>query len=567
MHSPSPTPPRAAHLFREVRSLSSPGRGPAGSLRACSLALLVAAAILLSGCSSDQPEQPERPPHLVLLTIDTLRADHMSLHGYPRPTTPRLEQFAQGAVTFDRAIVQWPKTGTSFASMFIGRYPQSTGLTHRASLEIPPAFGTLPKALHEAGYRSVAVVSNPVLSRDLGWDRGFDEYLHSWGEDMSDELMVFREQLSAASVNRVAFAALDELLAEPGDEPLFLWFHYSDPHAPYTIPEGTENPYVGDDLYEAAGPTPAPEALGAGRHVPGLVEERQYVANYDANIAIVDDHIGRMLDRLEQEGILQDAVTVITSDHGESLGEHGLFYEHGPLPYNTTSHVPLVIGLPGGEGAGGTRVAEPVELIDLAPTLVDLLPALRGLESGFEPVRVAPAAPRESDADDVAEVAARDEGRLGADEEEGAESGADSPESEAATLAALGPFDQTFEGRSLAPFLRGDAPPDPAEIRPAYSEAGQAGRRRYRSLQEDQFKLVFREPGRERRPEPRDFELYDLLQDPLETTNLLEQQPSELRRLRRLILEFAARSQPSLTEQRRPRSDKERRALEKLGYL
>ena len=515
---------------------------------------------LILGCGGDS-EPTTRAPHLVLLTIDTLRADHMSLHGYPRATTPRLEQFAESAVTFDRAIVQWPKTGTSFASMFIGRYPQSTGLTHRASLEIPPAFGSLPKALQAAGYRSIAVVSNPVLSRDLGWDRGFDRYLYSWGEEMSDELTVFRQQLSAEAVNAVAFEALDELLAEPSDQPLFLWFHYSDPHAPYTIPEGSENPFTGDDLYDAAGAEAAPEGLGAGRFVPGLTEQRQYVANYDANIAIVDDHIGQMLGRLEEEGILQNAVTVVTADHGESLGEHGLFYEHGPLPYNTTSHVPLQIALPGGGGAAGSRVAEPVELIDLAPTLVELLPALRGQEGGFASVSLGIATATESSGDAKADTASA--GPVGAD-------GAASPEgdaaSEAAQLAALGPFDQTFEGRSLVPFLRGSSALDSA-IRPAYSEAGQAGRRRYRSLQEDRFKLVFREPGRDRRPARRDFELYDLVQDPLETTNLLDRQPPELRRLRRLILEFTERSQPSLTEKRRPRSEAERKALEKLGYL
>ena len=537
------------------------------------LLLALASTLMMAGCSGSEESGPDRPPHLVLLTIDTLRADHMSLYGYPRQTTPRLEQFAETAVTFDRAIVQWPKTGTSFASMFIGRYPQSTGLTHRASLEIPPAFGTLPKALKAAGYRSVAVVSNPVLSRELGWDRGFDRYLYSWGEDLSDELMVFREQLSAKSVNEVAFAALDDLLAEDTDQPLFLWFHYSDPHAPYTIPEGSENPFLGDALFEAAGPTPAPDKLGPGRWVPGLVEGREYVAAYDANIAITDQHIGRMLEQLEEKGILSDAVTVVTADHGESLGEHGLFYEHGPLPYNTTSHVPLMIRLPQGRGAGGSRVAEPVELLDLAPTLVELLPGLRGQESGFEPVRVAratPAAEIEPSPAPAAEDAENAEEPTGDDDASAEDAGqaADTNDpSEAATLAALGPFDQTFEGRSLVELLLGPVTTEAAEARPAYSEAGQVGRRRYRSLQENRFKLVFREPGKERRPKPRDFELYDLLDDPLETINLLDEKPPELRRLRRLLLEFVSRSQPSLTEQRRPRTDEERRALEKLGYL
>src|SRR5688572_11435097 len=128
-------------------------------------ARLVAAALLVfAALGCDRPRDSVRPRHLVLITVDTLRADHMSLYGYPRPTTPRLDALARQGVVFERAIAQWPKTGSSLASLFSGRYPQTTGLTHDASVRLPEELRLLPEVLRDNGFATVGVVTNAVLA-------------------------------------------------------------------------------------------------------------------------------------------------------------------------------------------------------------------------------------------------------------------------------------------------------------------------------------------------------------------------------------------------------------------
>ena len=138
-------------------------------------ALFPLAMLLLAACDTDRGA----PRRVFFITVDTLRADHLGAHGYPRATSPFLDRLAAKSTIFERAIVQWPKTGPSFASMFTGQYPHTTGLTHKANIRIPEGFLTLPEMFQAHGYRTVAVNSNGVLNSDLGWDAGFDEYLET----------------------------------------------------------------------------------------------------------------------------------------------------------------------------------------------------------------------------------------------------------------------------------------------------------------------------------------------------------------------------------------------------
>src|SRR5437764_8143421 len=135
---------------------------------------IVLVLLALSGCGKAKEGGASaglHPPRRVFfITVDTLRADHMSLYGYGRATTPGLQALAAGGVTFDHAITQWPKTGSSFAAMFTGLYPHSTGLTHKAALRIPAPYLTLPEFFKEQGYQTFGVVSNAVLAASLGWD-------------------------------------------------------------------------------------------------------------------------------------------------------------------------------------------------------------------------------------------------------------------------------------------------------------------------------------------------------------------------------------------------------------
>lgn len=327
--------------------------------------LILLSLLLLAACGPRVAE--DAPRRVFFITVDTLRADHMSLYGYPRPTSPELGRLAAGGVTFDRAIAQWPKTGASFASMFTGQYPQTTGLTHRAAIRVPEEYLTLPELFQESGYTTLGVVSNAVLAAQFGWNDGFDEFLETWGGgDFPEDPHEFRHLIQAPKVNELALPLLEK---HRNDERLFVWLHYTDPHAPYMLPAGMANPFLDDSLFQ--GDTVVPRKVARGYKLGGRDDLKYYVAQYDANVLVTDLYVKRVLDRARELGLLEDSLIVFTADHGESLGEHGSWFEHGPLPYNTTAHVPLFFvrdGLP-----AGSRIGRPVELIDLYPTLRDLV--------------------------------------------------------------------------------------------------------------------------------------------------------------------------------------------------
>lgn len=391
------------------------------------LALLASLMAASLGCS----REPETPRHFLLITVDTLRADHMSLYGYARATTPQLEEIARRGVVFERAIAQWPKTGASLASLFTGRYPQSTGLTHEAAIRIPRNLSIVPEVLQRQGFTTLAVVSNAVLSKELGWDRGFDEYVETWRGELTDDPVAYRKLQYAGRVNDLAVP----LIRRHRDKHrLFLWIHYSDPHAPYILPEHFPNPFLDDELYRQSPDVRIDVRGRSGRNIGDADELRFYVAQYDANVLVVDRHVNELIGVLDELGLLHDSALVFLADHGEDLGEHrGAYFEHGPWPYNATAHVPLFVVGPG--VPAGVRVQEPVELLDLFPTLLEWL----------------------------------------------------APEIEVEGL----------EGDALAHWLMPDRavePPPPI----AFSEAGRRGRDHFRSVQDERWKLIYR-PARRRR--------------------------------------------------------------------
>jgi arylsulfatase A-like enzyme len=459
--------------------------------------LLLAAALLFGGCQGRE-NSADPPRRIFLITVDTLRADHLSAYGYPRATSPELDRLGASGVLFDRAIAQWPKTGSSFASMFTGLYPHTTGITHKAAVRVPAELLTLPELFKESGYTTVAVQSNPVLATRFGWNTGFDEYLQSWGEeDVPPEPQALRPLIHAGRVNELALPALERYA---GADRLFVWIHYSDPHAPYVLPDGAENPFVDDPHFTQEATVP-PKVTPVYR-LGDRTDLKYYVAQYDANVRVVDRAVREVLDKARSLGLLEDSLVVFTADHGESLGEHDSWFEHGPLPYNTTSHVPLFfvgVGIP-----AGAREGRPVELVDLFPTLRDLV----------APGREIPG----------------------------------------------------LEGHSLAPFLRGKVQ-EMDGFRVAYSEAGRR-RDRYHTVQDATWKLIFNSGGKRSRAAASatgGFELYNLAEDPEEMRNLAASNTAELRRLRGDLLAWmkTARSRGGDEDVVDPETEK---ALRALGY-
>ncbi len=313
---------------------SEVGRAP------CVLVMVMAMA-LWAGCNLvEAGRAAPGGPNVVLVTVDTLRADHVGSYGYETAETPVLDLLSERGVLFEQAMATAPVTLPSHASILTGLYPTSHGVRHNAVFRLASEHTTVAERFQQAGYRTGAVIGAAVLSRDFGLDQGFDFFDEEMGEDRATA-SGSHERKADAVTNR----ALEWL--EAGDGPFFLWVHYYDVHATYSPPEPFQSRF---------------------RDLP-----------YDGEVAFVDYELGRLLDGLGAS--LEDTLVAVTSDHGEGLGEHGE-RTHTYFVYDADIHVPLVIAGPG--VPGGRRVEEVVSNAGLAPTLTALagLPALDPVDVG-----------------------------------------------------------------------------------------------------------------------------------------------------------------------------------------
>ena len=322
-------------------------------MRIGSLALAAAGAVSLLVAQlvpSAEPAETDRP-HVVLITVDTLRADHLSSYGYHLKTSPAIDQLAQDGVRFDRAFTAIPMTGPSHFSMFTGRYPQEHGARiNGVSLPGDTKWLTVPQVLRRFGYTSGAFVSAwPLIGRLTQLNRTFDHY----NEELGRSYQVFHSMRWAEDVTPPALRWLQD---HKDEKNLFLWVHYFDPHEPYNLRE------------EFADPQQVREPH------PDIPEYAQQVQNrirrYDSEIGYADKYIGMLLDRIDNLGMRESTLVVLVSDHGEGLGEQG-FVGHGRWLYESTTHVPWIMRLPG-RIRPGTVIEQNVSTLDLAPTLLDL---------------------------------------------------------------------------------------------------------------------------------------------------------------------------------------------------
>jgi arylsulfatase A-like enzyme len=317
------------------------------TLHRLSRCALLAAAALASGC------RPEPPINVLFVTIDTLRADHCSVSGYARDTTPRLAALAGEGIRAELAYAPTATTGPSHASMFTALYPIAHGVV-KNGLVLEEEFGTLAEALRDRGYATAGVVSSFVLDARFGFAQGFDAWdaeFEPGSGSIEREVMEGHEIEGGfdrrADATTVRARAVLEGLAREG-RPFLLFVHYFDPHAPYAPPE----PW-------------------ASRFASGAVDEQtRAIDAYDGEIAFADDELGKLLDALRDLGLARDTLVVVTSDHGEGLMQHG-HMAHGVHLYEEAVRVPLLFRLPGRIPAGGT-LGGPVELVDLLPTVLAL---------------------------------------------------------------------------------------------------------------------------------------------------------------------------------------------------
>jgi choline-sulfatase len=311
--------------------------------------VLAALAVASSGCggrTADPGSEPRAPKHLVLVTIDTLRADRLGAYGSTTIPTPHFDRLAREGVRALDASAHVPITRPAHTSLFTARYPWEHGVRDNISLPLANDIPTLAEALKTRGFATAAFVSSFVLASSSGLARGFDEY------DDALETTAIGEAVTLSQAQRrgdETLAVMERWLDARSDTqvtaPTALWVHLYDPHDPYEAPAPFASTYA----------------------------DRPY----DGEVAWTDTLLGRLRASLEARRIWDDALVVVTADHGESLGEHGES-GHGFFAYETTLAVPFVVrgpGVPAGQTLGGT-----VRQIDVAPTILELLglPALPG---------------------------------------------------------------------------------------------------------------------------------------------------------------------------------------------
>jgi arylsulfatase A-like enzyme len=348
--------PAARRVARLARSENSRKRWGAaawlGELRAhwqAARRLGLIAAALACGCGAE-------PRSVLLVTIDTLRADHVGAYGYAAARTPTLDRLAAAGVRFEQAVSPAPITLVSHASLLTGKIPPRHGVRDNGAYRLRDEHVTLPERLRQAGFATGAFVGAYVLDAAFGLAQGFDVYDDRMTGERSGSIGY--AERSAAAVADAASAWIREL---PPEQSFFAWIHFYDPHANYTPPPG----------FAAAFP---------GRP-------------YDGEIAYADFHLGRVLEALASRPEHAETLVVVTSDHGESLGEHGE-PTHTHFVYDATQRVPLILSGPG--VPRGAVVASQVRLIDVAPTVLDLLrlPPLEGTQGvSLVPVMRSGAAP------------------------------------------------------------------------------------------------------------------------------------------------------------------------------
>jgi choline-sulfatase len=314
--------------------------------------LIVVLAMLAPGAACRRDYAPSASsanrPNVLLVTVDTLRADHLGCYGDAGAATPTIDALARRGVRFETAVAHTPLTGPSHASILTGRTPLGHGFRNNSGFVLAPNIRSAADEFRDAGYRTGAFVSGFPLDRRFGFDRGFETYDDHLPRGNDRRRTPYVER-TAEATTQAALRWLGSASAPAGQPaPWFLWVHYYDPHAPYE---------------------PAPQDLA----------ERFGTTPYDGEVAFVDRQLGRVFQTLADRGDIERTLVLVTSDHGESLGEHGEA-THGIFVYDATIRVPWVMA---GPGVHAGRVPRTVaRLIDVLPTLLDYarLPLRPGLD-------------------------------------------------------------------------------------------------------------------------------------------------------------------------------------------
>ena len=330
---------------RKITSTTTENLLPCSSMsliaRLCALTILVTCQLLCVSCASKDVR-----PDIVLIVIDTLRADHVGCYGYPRSTTPFLDSLSREGVLFETAYAPMGTTSPSLATVLTSQHPLSHGLV-RNGMSLKDGADTLQEALRESGYTTAAFVSSYPVSRRFGFDQGWDHFDDLFTSDASTfksstweghQVQGGFDRRATDTVN----AALTWLGSHETPQPLFLWIHLFDPHRPFDAP---------------------PSYNKWSRQNSASQNE---IDQYDAEIRYADHETARLVKAVTRIRDDRPKLLVITGDHGEGLGDHG-WPAHNRFTYEEEVRVPLVLS---GHGSRKKRISHPAHLVDVAPTVL-----------------------------------------------------------------------------------------------------------------------------------------------------------------------------------------------------
>lgn len=330
-----------------------PCHGPCRSSGALAAVLLL---LLVSACAREEGRRDLDPrPNVLLITIDTLRADYLGCYGSPDVESPNIDRLAVEGVQFMRAVAPSQCTNPAHASIMTGLYLAEHGVYDNTTKLADEAV-TLAERLLIEGYRTIAAVSARHLNpKNSNFGQGFETFLKCGPTE-----------LTAGKRNRRFFRAIHAA----ADRPFFAWVHYFDPHGDYNPPGLFDTMYRAADHFDPVEPRPWMD-ISTERKKGREVDPDEIIARYKGEISYLDSEIGRLLDLLEETGLHRRTLVVLVADHGESMTEKGIFFCHAGL-YNQVLHVPLILRHPGRLPAGVT-VETPVSPLDILPTLLELL--------------------------------------------------------------------------------------------------------------------------------------------------------------------------------------------------
>ena len=331
------------------------------------VSLLFALVVTNAGLGCFGPKEPE--PNVLLITVDTLRADRLGTYGFQLATSPAIDRLAAQGVAFERAISGASVTAGSHASIMTSRYTREHTIGYENGGTRLEGITTLAEIFNQEGYQTAAFVGNVVLDHSSGLDRGFEVYDDELPDAEPNRKFAF-ERIAEKTTER-AFLWLKNL----DSRPFFLWVHYQDPHGPYTPPPEYKERFQ-PEFRPDEKPLPVLKKLAGLNGIPsyqeldGVRRPSIYETRYAEEIAYADHWIGELISRVDAIAPDADTIVVLTADHGESLGEEGRYFMHGTSTTPDQAHVPLIVRAPGlPEG----RRSEIVHHVDVMPTLLELV--------------------------------------------------------------------------------------------------------------------------------------------------------------------------------------------------